>query len=399
MKDLLNKLRRTPQHVPLEEIRYYSLFRVVVIFGLFGHLMNLGIFFSLEIKELFYAQFLSVAIFSLAVYMNERRKYIAVIILASCEIIAHQILCVVLVGPDSGFQYFLVLASMLPFLLPPGKLFIKSVLLLSYLGAFLVINFILSDEIPVYELESEVVFWLSSANICVTFIFLGIFGMYFTKAMKSTEDKLNVEREKSDSPLKNILPEHIANELKATGKAESRRFESMTIMFTDFKGFTELVASIPAITLVEELNDIFSQFDDIMVEEGVEKIQTIGDAYLAACGVPKEDPEHAYKCVKVAKRMIAFLEVRNAENKIQGKMRVGIHSGPIVTGVVGKRKYTYDLFGDTINTASRFETASEPGKINVSSSTYEIIKDRFDCEYRGKIQAKGKGELDMFFVK
>jgi len=111
---------------------------------------------------------------------------------------------------------------------------------------------------------------------------------------------LNVEREKSDSLLHNMLPKHVASELKTTGKSEPKRFESMTILFTDFKGFTELVASIPAITLVEELNDIFSQFDNIMAEEGVEKIQTVGDAYLAACGVPQEDPDHAYKCVKTA---------------------------------------------------------------------------------------------------
>jgi len=217
--------------------------------------------------------------------------------------------------------------------------------------------------------------------------------------MEDTEGKLNVEREKSDSLLNNILPEHIANELKVTGKAEPRRFENVTILFTDFKGFTELVASIPAKTLVRELNDIFSQFDDIMAEEGVEKIQTIGDAYLAICGILDKDSDHAYKCVIAAKRMLEFLETRNTQNKIQWTMRVGIHSGPIVAGVVGKRKFAYNLFGDTINTASRFETNSEPGKVNISSSTYEEIKDRFSCEYRGKIQAKGKGELDMYFVK
>jgi len=132
---------------------------------------------------------------------------------------------------------------------------------------------------------------------------------------------------------------------------------------------------------------------------GIEKVQTVGDAYLAACGLPEIVEDHAQKCVKAAKEMIDYLETRNARSKIQWKMRVGIHTGPIVAGVVGKKKFTYDLFGDTINTASRIETASEPGKINISSSTYEEIKDSFSCEYRGKIQAKGKGELDMYFVK
>ncbi len=229
----------------------------------------------------------------------------------------------------------------------------------------------------------------------------------FASRLSETEDRrlfiyqqiIKEEQQKSDRLLLNILPEHVAKELKATGKSEPRRFENVTILFTDFKGFTELVASIPAITLVKELNDIFSQFDDIMAEEGVEKIQTIGDAYVAICGILDKDSDHAYKCVRAAKRMLEFLETRNTQNKIQWVMRVGIHSGPIVAGVVGKRKFAYNLFGDTINTASRFETTSEPGKVNISSSTYEEIKDRFSCEYRGKIQAKGKGELDMYFVK
>jgi adenylate cyclase len=399
MKGLLKFLRWTPQHIPLEEVRYYTLVRVVVGLAWLTHAFYMAMFFALGITELFYIQFLSISIFSISYYLNQKRKYFVSITLGTYEIIAHQIICVALIGPDSGFQYFLLLSSMVPFLLPPGKLLIKSVLLLSSLFGFLVINFIVAEKTPIYELGTEATFWLDFTNISVTFIFLGIFGMYFTKAMEDTEDKLNVEREKSDSLLNNILPKHIASELKITGKSEPRRFDNVTILFTDFKGFTELVASIPAITLVKELNDIFSQFDDIMAEAGVEKIQTIGDAYVAICGILDKDSDHAYKCVRAAKRMLEFLETRNTQNKIQWTMRVGIHSGPIVAGVVGKRKFAYNLFGDTINTASRFETASEPGKINISSSTYEEIKDRFTCEYRGKIQAKGKGELDMYFLK
>jgi adenylate cyclase len=392
-------LRSTPQHIPLEELRYFTVLRIAASLGWLLHALMLLLFFALDIKELFYIQYLSLSIFAFAFYLNFRRKYFLSIALGVFEVIAHQIIVVALIGSESGFQYFLLGCGMIPFLLPPGKLLFKIVILLSSLIGFLLIIFIIGEQTPVYKLGSEVTFWLNFSNISVAFVILGIYGNYFTNAVKDTEDKLNMERDKSDSLLNNILPEHIANELKATGKSEPKRFESMSIMFTDFKGFTELVASIPAVTLVEELNDIFSQFDDIMVEEGIEKIQTVGDAYLAACGIPKEDPDHAYKCVKAAKRMIAFLESRNAQSKIQWKMRVGIHSGPIVAGVVGKKKFAYDLFGDTINTASRFETASEPGKINVSSSTYEKIKGRFDCEYRGKIHAKGKGELDMYYVK
>jgi class 3 adenylate cyclase len=391
--------RKTPPYIPLEELRYYKLIRIVVGLAGLGHFFSLGLFFLLGIKELFYIQFLSLSIFAFAFYLNERRYYFTSVTIGICEVIAHQIIAVAFIGSDSGFQYYLLLSGMVPFLLPTGKILAKSAILLSSLIGFLLIIFIIGEKTPIYTLGSEVAFWLEFTNIFVTFLFFGIWGMYLTNAMKDTEDKLNVEREKSDSLLHNMLPKHVASELKTTGKSEPKRYESMTIMFTDFKGFTELVASIPAITLVEELNDIFSGFDDIVEEEGIEKIETIGDAYIAAGGLPKEVPNHAYKCVKTAKRLIEYLESRNAQNKIQWKMRVGIHSGPIVAGVVGKKKLTYGLFGDTINTASRFETASEPGRINVSSSTYEQIKSKFDFEYRGKILAKGKGELDMYFVK
>jgi len=183
-----------------------------------------------------------------------------------------------------------------------------------------------------------------------------------------------------------------------TGKTVPSRFEEVSILFTDFKEFTNIVATIPARKLVEELNEIFHKFDDIMEEVGVEKIQTIGDGYLAACGLPKEDPDHALKCVIAAQKILEYLDQRNKSSAIKWKVRIGIHSGPITAGVVGKNKITYDLFGDTVNTASRIETAGEEGRINISAYTYYLIKDKLPCEYRGKIKAKGKGELDMYFV-
>lgn len=224
-----------------------------------------------------------------------------------------------------------------------------------------------------------------------------VFQVY-NRRIEQQKETIIKERDKSEKLLLNILPFKVAQELKETGKAKPRRFENVTILFSDFQGFTELVASIPPITLIEELNDIFSHFDDIMGDEGVEKIETIRDAYLAAAGLPEEAPDHAVRCVLAAKRMIDFLKQRNARNKIKWKMRIGIHSGPVVAGVVGKKKFAYDLFGDTINTASRIETAGEAGKINVSASTYHLIKNKFDCTARGKIAAKGKGEIEMWFV-
>ena len=206
------------------------------------------------------------------------------------------------------------------------------------------------------------------------------------------------QQKRSDELLLNILPAEVANELKATGQVQPVLFEEVSILFADFQEFTHIVASIPGKKLVQELDDIFQHFDDIMEEHGIEKIQTIGDAYVAACGLPKKTNDHANKCVLAAKQMIAYLDIRNQTSAIKWKIRIGIHSGTITAGVVGKRKFTYDLFGDTINIAARIESAGEEGKINVSAYTYDLIKEQFSGDYRGKINAKGKGNLDMYFV-
>ena len=207
------------------------------------------------------------------------------------------------------------------------------------------------------------------------------------------------EQKKSDELLLNILPKQVADELKSSGKATAKRYEHVTILFTDFEDFTLLASSISPGKLVKELNEIFSHFDDIIGAFQIEKIKTIGDAYFAVCGLPEKNKDHAVQCIEAAKQMFRYLEERNRKNEIQWKMRAGIHSGPVVAGVVGKKKYAYDLFGDTVNTASRMETNGEVGKINISETTYELIKGKYNCFPRGQINAKGKGNLNMYFVE
>lgn len=236
-------------------------------------------------------------------------------------------------------------------------------------------------------------------NISVTGLICLILIWSLSVLIDRSEDSLIAEQKRSDDLLHNILPANIVRDLKESGKTTPKRHNNVSVLFTDFEGFTELVASIPAITLVNELNDIFGRFDEIMEETKVEKIETIGDAYMAACGLEEKNTDHAVKCITAAQKMLAFLEERNKRHEIVWKMRVGIHSGAIVAGVVGKKKFAYDLFGDTINTASRIESAGKAGKINISSSTYELAKGTFACLSRGKIFAKGKGELDMYFVQ
>ena len=210
--------------------------------------------------------------------------------------------------------------------------------------------------------------------------------------------ELAATQEKSDALLANILPQAIIEELKAKGHSEPRRFEEASILFTDFSGFTEAVSTIPAKRLVQELDEIFRGFDDIMVAHGLEKIKTIGDAYMAAGGLPVANENHALRCVRAGLALVQFIETRNQTAAMKWGLRVGVHSGAVVAGIVGKNKYAYDVWGDTVNIASRLESAGEVNKVNISAYTFELVQAFFECEYRGKLAAKGKGEIDMYFV-
>lgn len=214
------------------------------------------------------------------------------------------------------------------------------------------------------------------------------------KRVQARTIELEEEKQKSDALLLNILPEGVAEELKNKGYAEAKQYDHVTVLFTDMVNFTGISEQMSPRELVAEIHKNFTAFDAIIEKHGLEKIKTIGDAYLAVCGLPIEQEEHAKRVVAAA------IDIRDYMNTSQGKfeIRAGIHSGPVVAGIVGVKKYAYDIWGDTVNMAARMEQNSEAGKINISAATYELIKDSFKCEYRGKIKAKNKGEVDMYFV-
>lgn len=217
-------------------------------------------------------------------------------------------------------------------------------------------------------------------------------------------DQLQKEKEKSDELLRNILPESIADELKIAGTTKARSYEEVSVMFVDFADFTRISGSMEQQELVNELHHCFSEFDLVTEKYGLEKIKTIGDAYMCAGGIPNPDKDHLSKMLKAAGEMMDLSERRYQDKISSGKeywrARIGIHVGPIVAGVVGSKKFTYDIWGDTVNTAARIESHSEPGKINISEAVYSRMKEHpdFSFEHRGVIEAKGKGLIDMYFV-
>jgi class 3 adenylate cyclase/sporulation protein YlmC with PRC-barrel domain len=224
-----------------------------------------------------------------------------------------------------------------------------------------------------------------------------------TDTIREQNVQVMKEKEKSDRLLLNILPHRIADELKETGFTKARLYKNATVLFTDFKGFTSISERLNTSDLVDLINTYFSEFDAIMERNGVEKIKTIGDAYMAVGGIPLNDPDHAYKTVKAALDIKVWIDANKSRALLNREpffdVRIGLHSGPVVAGVVGIHKFQYDIWGDTVNMASRMESSGEPGKVNISEATYTLVKDYFQCTHRGKIEAKGKGEIDMYFVE
>ncbi len=235
--------------------------------------------------------------------------------------------------------------------------------------------------------------------------FIGGFAivLLFAAVFFSQRNRISKEKKRSDELLLNILPEETAEELKSTGTAKAKSFELVSVLFTDFKNFTQASELLTPEELVAEINYCYSEFDRIVTRYGIEKIKTIGDSYMCAGGLPVTNQTNPYDVVSAALEMANFIEKNKQERIEKGQpyfeLRLGVHSGPVVAGIVGIKKFAYDIWGDTVNTASRMESSGQIGRVNISGTTYELIKDKYTCTHRGKIEAKNKGVIDMYFVE
>ncbi len=238
----------------------------------------------------------------------------------------------------------------------------------------------------------------------IALILIGLLALGLFKRNKFIEKMTRIikrEKNRSDSLLLNILPEETARELKNYGKVKAKRFESVSVMFTDFCNFTYRSENLPPEVLVESVDYYYSQFDKIMEKYGLEKIKTLGDAYMCAGGIPFPLKDNAHKILLAALEILLFVEEAKSNrsgDEVRFEIRIGVNSGPLVAGVVGSKKFAYDIWGDTVNIAARMEACSESGRINISENTYELVKDQFHCEYRGEQEVKSKGMMKMYFV-
>ena len=354
----------------------------------------------------FWESFQGIIAYLFILVLNSKHKYNAAchsfciynLISYSFEGITH--------GPIDGVEYILVVSSIASMLLFKNTKIIVLYFILNA-GFFALCKYSYTVMKPVLFMANGES--LYTANHVLMFVILFLIVNYFKtentrqeKLLESKNKSLEVEKDKSDHLLLNILPDETAEELKQTGVAKSKSFASATVLFTDFKDFTMVSEKMSPEKLVGVIHHYFSSFDAIIDKYHIEKIKTIGDSYMCAGGIPEENSSHAIDVVRAALEIQEFMlhnkSYKDIVSDIVFELRLGIHTGPVVAGIVGTKKFAYDIWGDTVNIASRMERSGEVGRVNISGSTYELVKDHFNCTHRGKIPAKNKGDIDMYFV-
>lgn len=309
------------------------------------------------------------------------------------------------------FSFTVAVTAVLP-VIPQRRAYdnaVKILLLACTTGAFFVIVHWHNIRAPLIQMPNWTIPFFSvvmpGAAICLVFLV----GSYVASESEKSETALDAEREKnarlhqeSEKLLLNILPAPIAEELKVAGRAEPQLYAKATVLFTDFVGFTAIAEQLSPQELVGELDRCFSYFDSVAEKYGLEKLKTIGDAYMAVGGIPVANSTHPFDCALAALEIQSFMaqmrEIKTKQNLPYWELRLGLHTGPLVAGVVGEKKFAYDVWGDTVNIAARMESSGEAGAINISRELYNDIKFLFECEHRGKVAAKNKGEIDMYFL-
>lgn len=261
-------------------------------------------------------------------------------------------------------------------------------------GTLLVISLLLNPSMTIENnLSQRVVGLFFLMNVLAVSIVVFIVMNYFVGQRDRIQDELEQEQERSEELLLNILPREVAADLKRDGRTEAKYYESTSVLFADMVGFTALADRSSPSDLVATLNEIFTEFDVIADRFEIEKIRTIGDAYMAAAGVPVERPDHAEVIARAALDMKGFVDRYDGV-----EFRIGISSGPLVAGVVGTSKFQFDIWGDTVNTASRMESSSEPGRIQISGTTHQLLGEGFECQARGMVEVKGKGSMNTWYL-
>jgi class 3 adenylate cyclase len=393
------RIGRIPS-MPQAEARYVVLTNIIAL---------LGVGFSLAFAPLLLAagsglyaglQAVYAALYLPTFWLNHRRHHFAAttwLVLSSHLAVVSQVL---VEGTDFNVQLFFLLHAILPFLLFPPRhdkvMYALSVLAAADLIAVTVFGPLLPQLGPVIS-ETHLA-WLRPVFIVGLFATIAACANYARRATLIAEEALDKAHARSESLLLNILPPAIANRLKAQTGTIADGFAGVTVLFADIVGFTKMSARLPPERVVEMLDELFCTFDDLADRLGLEKIKTIGDCYMIVGGLPELRADHADAVAEMALAIIKAVHAAGAQIGEPIDVRIGMHSGPVVAGVIGKRKFTYDVWGDTVNVASRMESHGVPGHIQLTSTTQQVLAGKFQMTRRGMIEVKGKGEMETWFL-
>jgi class 3 adenylate cyclase len=360
------------------------------------HAVFLLIFALIDQWVLAYYNVFSVALFALAGVLHTRGYVVTALLLTVLEVPIHGALATVILGSEPGFYFYLAMtpigAWVYPFFGRRARIFIVAVSSLAF--AFLAAYSVYFEAIS--PLADGWAFGFKMANaLGFVILVVGWIGFY-NDAMLHAEAALAVAHERSEKLLRNILPSAIADRLKDAARTIGDHHDAATVLFADIVGFTEMARRMPAASLVRLLNDIFTEFDDLAAEHGLEKIKTIGDAYMVAGGLPEAQPDHAARIARYALAIRGAVARHRDDRGAPIQIRIGINSGPVVAGVIGKRKFAYDLWGDAVNIAARMEESADAGTIQVSAATQALLMDEFRFGRRDDVAIKGVGAMTVY---
>lgn len=373
--------------------RFFRAALITSIFGLPAHVIFLIFFSVLGEREMAYINIGSIVLWLSAVFLAKSGRVLAGLLVISAEVVVHAIFAVHYIGWHGGFQQYLITLAVAAFIIPRGQR-ISALLSAIAMTVYIALYFLYEQRAAVPTLID--LFYIPNTIIALLICITAM--AYYTRNLETTEIALGEAHEKSETLLNNIMPAVIAERLKSGSITIADGFNEASVLFADIEGFTNFSEGHAPADVVKILNGIFSHLDTLVQKHKLEKIKTIGDAYMVAAGIPVYREDHAEAIAAFALDVRQAFDEYTRANNIHLRLRIGINSGPVIAGVIGRLRFLYDLWGDAVNTASRMESHGIPGEIQVTEATYDILKSKFNFEERGIIEVKGKGKMRTYLL-
>jgi class 3 adenylate cyclase len=385
-----------PEGLPREQGRFFVLWTITCGLSFLVHSLVIPLFLWMDLTVLAFQSIISLFIWAFVFWVGRRRNIYAAITLGGAEVCVYVAFTAWFIGWESGVQYLLFSAVVLVFIVPLHRWYTAVWMVIVPLEFLLLYLFV--DRIA-WTGNPDVIVVFGILNIAAAFGTIIILVGYQANLVRSAERAMDVAYAQSEALLNNVMPSVIANRLKKSDEVIADSFPQASILFADIENFTPLSQTMTPDEVVLLLNDLFSRIDTLVHKHGLEKIKTIGDAYMVAAGVPVRRDDHAQAISAFALDLQEELAAYNAEMGRNIRFRIGINSGPVVAGVIGKLRFLYDLWGDSVNTASRMETYGVPGEIQVAEDTRKLLADLYTFEDRGFIDIKGKGPMRTYILR